>query len=121
VTEEVGMVEGAGTPRVIGGCRQRLALAGCRPFATGLLGVGELIQTSPGRGPLIVSEAPADADGIAVFAIAPRLRAPPVLGVPHCDQVRVLMRLADGTAVPGPVEPPGRTTFTLSLIEALSP
>jgi len=119
VPDQTGMAEGAGTPRVIGGCRHRLALDGCRPFSSAVLAVGDLIQTSPGRGHLIVTATAADADGIAVFGLAPRLRAPPVLGPPCCDQVRVLMRLADGTAAPGPVEPPGRTTFTLSLIEAL--
>jgi len=121
VPDQTGFTEGVGTPRVIGGCRHRLALDGCRPFSSAVLAVGDLIQTSPGRGHLIVTTTAADADGIAVFGLAPGLRAPPVLGPPCCDQVRVLMRLADGTAAPGPVEPPGRTTFTLSLIEALSP
>ncbi len=111
--------EGTGRPVVIGGCLHRLVLGGCRPFAMGVLGVGDLVQTSPGRGHLVVAAATADADGLVVIPIAPRLREPPEAGPPCTDGVRILMRLVDGDVGAEPVEPPGRATFTVSLIEAV--
>lgn len=110
-------VEGSGTPTVAGGVRHTLVLAGCRPGATDVLGLGDLVQTSPGRAHLIVGARPADADGLAVLTLAPPLRAPPRLGPPVTAECRVLMRLEDSNAATAPVEVPRRTTYHFSLKE----
>ena len=110
--------EGAGTPAIAGGCGQRLVLTGCRPGAGDVLAVGDLIQTSPGRGHLIAITGTPDQDGLLVVEVAPALRRPPLPGTPVTAVCKILMRLTSGEALANPTAPYQRARYRLLFVEA---
>jgi len=113
-----GFCEGAGTPAIAGGCRGLLVLTGCRPGGIAIL-AGAFLQASPGRAHLVAGGPGTDRDGIAVVAVAPPLREPPVPGLPQTAVSRVRMRLTGGAALASPTAPAQRARYRLSFVEVL--
>ncbi len=108
----------AGPPTLVGGCRGYLVLAGCRPGGADVLS-GAFLQASPGRAHLVVDGVGVDQDGVALVAVAPPLREPPVPGLAQTSTSRVLMRMTGGTALASPTTPPQRARYRLSFVEVL--
>ena len=117
-TDGTAFIEGAGTPQIAGGCGQRLVLTGCRPGTNDVLAAGDLIQTSPGRGHLIVTSGITSSDGMVVVEVAPTLRRPPLPGTPVTAGCKILMRMIGGEALANPTAPFLRSRYRLSFVEA---
>ena len=109
----------AGPPTLVGGCRGYLVLTGCRPGGVDVL-AGAFLQASPGRAHLVVGGSGVDQNGIALVAVAPPLREPPVAGLAQTSTSRVLMRLTGGAALASPTTPYQRARYRLSFVEVLT-
>ena len=109
----------AGPPTLVGGCRGYLVLTGCRPGGIDVLS-GVFLQASPGRAHLVVGGNGVDQNGIALVAVAPPLREPPVAGLAQSITSRVLMRMTGGAALASPTTPFQRARYRLSFVEVLT-
>ena len=117
--DATGFVSGnPGPPTLVGGCRGYMVLTGCRPGGADVLS-GAFLQASSGRAHLVVGGNGVDQNGIALVAVAPPLREPPVAGLVQTITSRVRMRLTGGTALASPTTPPQRARYRLSFVEVL--
>ena len=109
----------AGPPTLVGGCRGYLVLTGCCPGGVDVLS-GAFLQASPGRAHLVVGGVGVDLNGIALVAVAPPLREPPIAGLAQTTTSRVLMRMTGGAALASPTTPFQRARYRLSFVEVLT-
>ncbi|MEI8395900.1 MAG: hypothetical protein WCF85_14260 [Rhodospirillaceae bacterium] len=109
----------AGSPTLVGGCRGYLVLTGCRPGGVDVLS-GAFLQASPGCAHLVVGGSDVDQNGVALVAVAPPLREPPVPGLAQTTTSRVLMRMTGGAALASPTTPFQRARYRLSFVEVLT-
>ncbi|MEN9545203.1 MAG: hypothetical protein RLZZ598_2036 [Pseudomonadota bacterium] len=109
----------AGTPVLAAGTGRTLTLSGFTANATAVLKAGDLLQTSPGRGHLVVEDVTADASGAATVRIEPRLREAVTVGPLITNTVRVRMRLLSDDAGRNPTTPPVKSVYSIDLFEAL--
>jgi len=109
----------AGSPVLAAGTGRTLSVTGFSANAIGVLKAGDLIQTSPGRGHLVVADVSADAAGSATVPIEPRLRQAVTVGPLVTATVRVLMRLVSDDAGRNPTKPPLKAEYSVELAEIL--
>ncbi len=109
----------AGSPQLVSGTGNTLTLSDFTPNATGVLLMGDLIQTSDGRAHMVVQDTDADEDGNASVSIAPRLRDDVVPGDLVTDNCRVQMRLVDDDSGNNATDAAMRSTFNLQFMEIL--
>jgi hypothetical protein len=110
--------EGDGTPSVLGGREDRIALDGFAPFATGVLLDGDPMQLGPGRAHLALGAGTTDVNGYLAISITPRLREPPLAGALVTSGITILMRLAEDDAAENPTARSGRGQYAVALVEA---
>lgn len=111
--------EGDGTPTVLGGKDDRIALDGFAPFTSHVLLDGDPLQLAPGRAHLALAAGSTDVNGYLAMAITPILRQPPTMGALVTSGITILMRLADDGAAENPTERPLRGRYRIALVEAV--
>lgn len=111
--------EGIGTPKLVGGGWNKLAIDGLAPGANGVLLAGESIQGSQGRAYLILFDVNTDMNGYSAVPIAPRVREAIMTGDLSTGNINVLMRLLDNEAGQNNTVPPAISAYQLRFEEAL--
>ncbi|MCK6417913.1 MAG: hypothetical protein L6Q57_03115 [Alphaproteobacteria bacterium] len=111
--------EGAGQPELVGGAWNRLSIDGLAPGIAGVVLAGEAIQTSPGRGHLVLFDVVTDANGYAQIQIAPHIREAIDRQDLKTGGIKVAMRLIDNDAGRNETKPPMTSTYQLRLEEVL--
>lgn len=111
--------EGSGTPKLVGGGWNKLAIDGLTPWAEGVLLAGEAIQGSQGRAYLILFDVATDINGYSAVLIAPRVREAIAVDDLCTGNVSVLMRLLDNEAGRNDTRPPAISAYQLRLEESL--
>jgi len=111
--------EGSGTPKLVGGGWNKLAIDGLAPWAEGVLLAGEAIQGSQGRAYLILFDVVTNINGYSAVLIAPRVREAIAVDDLSTGNVSVLMRLLDNEAGRNDTRPPVISAYQLRLEESL--
>ncbi len=111
--------EGAGTPKLVGGGWDKLAIDGLAPWAENVLLAGEAIKGSQGRTYLILADVVTDINGYSAVLIAPRVREAITLDDLSTGNVGVLMRLLDNEAGRNDTRPPVISAYQLRFEEVL--
>lgn len=111
--------EGAGTPRLVGGGWDKLAIDGLPPWAENVLLAGEAITGSQGRAYLILADVVTDINGYGEVPIAPRVREAVAVRDLTTGNVGVLMRLLDNEAGRNDTRPPVISAYQLRFEEVL--
>jgi len=112
--------EGDGTPAVLGGKDDRIALDGFAPHTAGVLLDGDPMQLGPGLAHLALGAGTTDVNGYLAISITPRLREPPTVGALVTSGITILMRLADDGAAENPTERSLRPRYGMALVEAVN-
>lgn len=111
--------EGTGTPKLVGGGWNKLAIDGLAPGINGVLLAGEAIQGSQGRAYLILFDVNTDINGYSAVPIAPKVRE----AIPAEDlstgNIGVLMRLLENDAGRNETVPPAISAYQLRFEEVL--
>lgn len=111
--------EGDGTPAVLGGKDDRIALDGFAPHTAGVLLDGDPMQLGPGRTHLALGAGTTDVNGYLAIGITPPLREPPTVGALVTSGITMLMRLTDDGAAENPTERSLRGRYRIGLVEAV--
>ncbi len=111
--------EGVGTPKLVGGAWNRIAIDGLEPWLENILLAGESIQGSLGRAYLVLFDVEVNANGYGQTLIAPRIRAPVPVQELATGNVKTLMRLLDNDAGRNDTTPPLISVYKLRLEEVL--
>lgn len=111
--------EGVGTPQLVGGAWNKLAINGLPPWTESVLLAGESIQGSQGRAYLILFDVATDINGYSAVLIAPKVREAIEINDLSTGNVRVLMRLMNNEAGRNDTRPPVISTYQLIFEEAL--
>lgn len=111
--------EGSGTPRLVGGGWNKLAIDGLAPWAQSVLLAGESIQGSHGRAYLILADVTTDINGYSAVLIAPRVREAIEQDDLMTGSVGVLMRLLDNETGRNDTRAPVISAYQLRFEEVL--
>lgn len=111
--------EGAGTPTVLGGHDELIALDGFAPFTDSVLNDGDPMQLAPGRAHLALSVGATDVNGYLAISVTPQLREPPSVGSLTTTNISILMRLDTNDAAENPTSRVLRSTYRIALVEAV--